>query len=72
MKTDIFVEKNKLLLNLTLPAHVLAAEADEKKMIRNYFQNKLNGFLLKLAQTTPHPLNLKVFILKHCWDGMVY
>ena len=44
MKTDIFVEKNKLLLNLSLPAHVLAAEADEKKMIRNYFQNKLNGF----------------------------
>lgn len=43
MKTDIFVEKNKLLLNLT-PVHVLAAEADEKKMIRNYFQNKLNGF----------------------------
>ena len=31
MKTDIFVEKNKLLLNLSLPAHVLAAEADEKK-----------------------------------------
>ena len=37
MKTDIFVAKNKLLLNLTLPAHILPAEADVKKMIRNYF-----------------------------------
>ena len=73
MKTDIFVEKNKLLLNLTLPAHVLAAEADEKKMIRNYFQNKLNGFFIEVGSNDPTSPESQSFHLETLlgWHGLL-